>query len=173
MDPATRTSLFASLVLGALLGGLAGLGACFIESPQPSSFRYSCEAVDECEDGQDCANGLCQDPCGGADDPACPSDAPVCINGYCSSICPTDQDVCPDPQECLSLAAPGEEVESGICAVPCDPDTAPCADGELCLEGYCAATCMSDADCVGGSCALELGGICIPEIGGGSGGGFF
>lgn len=138
-----------------------GLGACFIESPQPSTFRFACEADDECGEGQRCADGLCQQACGGAEDSECPSDAPVCINSHCSSVCPVDEDVCPEPQTCISFADPASEEAptSGICAVACDDDEHPCGEGQLCLAGVCLSPCMTDDDCgQGESCTAN---VCI------------
>jgi hypothetical protein len=148
--------------------GLAGffgfvMGACFIESPQPSTFRFACEADDDCGDTQVCADGLCQQACGAADDLECPNDAPLCFNGHCSSVCPVDEEVCPSPQTCITFEDPSadEPPTSGICGIPCDDQDHPCGEGSLCFEGACVATCMTDDECgEGESC---LAGVCIPS----------
>lgn len=165
---APRTATWSvGLLLG--LAGLTGLGACFIESAEPSTFRFQCGSSSECEAGEVCASGLCQQPCGADDDDPCSQSAPVCLNGYCASVCPMSDDVCPPPQTCASLAAPGEDPgESGVCTVPCSADN-PCADGLFCVEdlGLCVQTCMATAEC--GSGEECFGGFCVPT---GSGGGF-
>ncbi|MCA9682869.1 MAG: hypothetical protein KC457_11780 [Myxococcales bacterium] len=140
-----------------LTGGLVGLSACFIESAVPATFRYECSSTDECGDNEVCANGLCQQPCGGAEDADCPQEAPVCFNGFCSSICPVADDVCPAPQECVSLS---EDAESGICAILCSADS-DCSNGDICVMGLCAGTCMTDADCGDGESCLAN--ICVPN----------
>lgn len=159
-DHLPRTSARALLVLG-FFGSFGSpfISACFIESPKPSTFRFACESDDECADSEECSDGLCQQACGGEDDLDCPDTAPVCFNGHCSSVCPTDEDVCPSPQACLTFADPEatEEPTSGVCAVACN-DAHPCAEGELCFEGICLATCTTDEDCGGGTC---LSGVCI------------
>ena len=50
-----------ALALGLALGG----GACFIEPAPPASFRFECSSDSECEATERCAQGLCQQPCGG------------------------------------------------------------------------------------------------------------
>lgn len=167
-----RKSLMVVMVcLGAGLS--AGLGACFIESAQPSTFRFECSATDECNEGEVCSDGLCQQPCGAGEE-ACEGGT-ICLNNFCSSICPVDQDVCPAPQECVALSEPSEDDEgggSGICTIPCDDADHPCNDGQLCLAGFCATTCVSVDECGSGeSCSEVAAGlsVCVP---GSSGGGF-
>lgn len=168
-------STLSGLLGGALTGllgmvalqGVLGMGACFIESAEPSTFRFQCGSSSECEPGEVCASGLCQQACGALDDVSCPQSAPVCLNGYCASVCPTSEDVCPPPQSCMSLTAPGEDpAESGVCTVPCS-DADPCADTMVCIEGFCVQTCMDASEC--GSGEDCLGGFCVPSD---SGGGF-
>lgn len=165
---AGRSHLLAGLGSG-LLVSLA-LGACFIEPAAPATFRFQCSSDSECSDAEVCSNGLCQQPCGGDEDDPCPQDDPVCLNGYCSALCLTDDDVCSDPQDCVSLAAPGEDPGStGVCTIPCS-DSAPCPDGQACLEdfgGLCVATCTDTSEC--GSGEECLAGFCVPsDSGGGS-----
>lgn len=149
------------LVFTFAFAGSFALAACFIESPKPSTFRFTCESSDECADTEVCADGLCQQACGGETDPACPDSAPVCFNGYCSSVCPTDEDVCPAPQACLTFTDPESEElpASGVCAVACDADH-PCPEGDVCFESICLATCMTDEDCSNGETCLAN--VCIP-----------
>jgi hypothetical protein len=144
----------------------AGLGACFIESPQPSTFRFACESADDCGQGDVCADGLCQQACGAADDADCPDGAPLCLNGYCSSVCPIDEEVCPSPQACLVFEDPEAEepATSGICAIACDDQDHPCAEGQLCLEGICLTTCMTDDECGNGESCLAGINVCIPSF---------
>jgi hypothetical protein len=150
------------------LAGL-GLGACFVEAAAPASFRFECSADADCEANEACSNGLCQQPCGGDKDEACPQEAPVCLNSYCASVCPLADDICPSPQTCLAVTLPGQDPgESGLCAVSCS-DQNPCADGDLCVEefGVCVPPCMSTDDC--GSGEECLAGFCVPsDSGGGS-----
>lgn len=154
------------------LGLMLGLGGCFIESAQPSTFRYQCDAADECNDGEVCSDGLCQQPCGAGLE-ACPG-ATLCLNGFCSSLCPTSEDVCPAPQECVSLSAEAEadEESSGVCTILCDDADHPCAEGQLCLAGFCATSCTTADDCVSGESCTEVApglSVCTPSS---SGGGF-
>ncbi len=169
-----RTLVRAAMIL-TLAGSAAALGACFIESAKPSTFRFTCSASDECSDGEVCADGLCQQPCG-ANMEAC-AGSTICINGFCSSLCPTNEDVCPAPQECVSLtpeeADGGDDAGgSGICTVLCDDDEHPCDEGQLCVVGFCATLCMSADDCAAGEECLEVGpglSVCTPSGGGGGG----
>ncbi|MFV8749488.1 hypothetical protein ACNOYE_02930 [Nannocystaceae bacterium ST9] len=149
-------------LLVSLIGfaGAFGVGACFIESPKPSTFRFACETSDECDETQVCTDGLCQQACGGPDDAKC-SDTEICFNGYCSSVCPVAEDVCPEPQTCVTFADPSsdEPPTSGLCAVLCDEQDHPCAEGDVCVEGVCLSTCTSDDDCdAGASCIAN---VCI------------
>jgi hypothetical protein len=86
-------------------------------------------------------------------------EAPVCFNGYCSSICPLDEEVCPGDQTCFGL----EGTDSGLCAVPCDDDSNPCPEGDLCLEGACATVCATDDDCGEGETCLDGVFVCVPS----------
>lgn len=161
------SSLLITLCLG------AALGACFIESAQPSTFRFQCSTSDECNEGEVCSSGLCQLPCGPGE-AAC-ENGTVCINGFCSNLCPVGQAVCPAPQECVPVAEPDDdrEVQPGICTILCDDADHPCPDGQLCLAGFCAAQCMSVDDCGSGENCTEVAtgiSVCIPS---GSGGGSF
>jgi hypothetical protein len=144
------------------LGAALGFAACFIEPAPPSSLRFECSSDSECETTQRCANGLCQQPCGADGDQPCGQDAPVCLNGYCSSTCSIADDQCSSPQICQSLALPGEEPGmTGLCTIPCS-DEAPCGEGQLCYEdlGLCVATCMTIDDCGEGEDCLT--GFCVP-----------
>lgn len=166
MGRATRNRL---LVAG--LGVSLAAGACFIEPAAPSTFRFECSSDSECAEGERCASGLCQQPCGGDEDDPCGQSNPICLNGYCSAICPLADDPCTSPQVCTSLAAPGEDPgESGVCLVPCS-DAQPCPDEQICFEdfgGICVATCMDTSDCGSGEECVT--GLCIPSSS--SGGGF-
>lgn len=163
--------LLGSFGLLGMLGvlGMLGMGACFIEATEPSVFRFQCGSSSECAVDQECASGLCQQPCGGQDDADCPQGAPVCLNGYCASVCTVSEDVCPSPQSCLSLTIPGEDpAESGVCALACG-EANPCADGMFCFEelGVCVQTCVGDEDCSSGEACVQ--GFCTPtDSGGGS-----
>ncbi len=156
------SSLLGPLSRGRLMFLFAafGIGACFVESPPPATFRFTCESDADCGEGEVCSAGLCQIPCGGELEP-CPNDAPVCFNGYCSAVCPIADDVCPSPQECLNLSGVEDEpVTQGICAVPCS-DTYPCPEGDLCFEGLCATPCTNDIDCDKGETCLADLGVCL------------
>jgi hypothetical protein len=158
------TLLQRSFLLGslAMLAMLSIGAACFIEPAPPSSFRFECSADVECDAGQTCSNGLCQQACGGESDEPCGQEAPVCLNGYCSSVCVVADDQCTSPQTCMSLSFPGEEpAETGVCVVPCS-DAAPCPDGQLCYDdvGLCVATCMTTDECAAGEECVT--GFCVP-----------
>jgi hypothetical protein len=159
------TMLQRSFLLG--LAGLLAIGAaCFIEPAPPAGFRFECSADVECDVGQRCASGLCQQPCGSDLDADCPQDAPVCLNGYCSSACLVADPQCTDPQTCLSFSVPGEEPpETGVCVVRCG-DAAPCPDAQVCYDeiGLCVATCMTTDECAAGEECVT--GICLPASGG-------
>jgi hypothetical protein len=153
-------------------GGLgAALGACFIESAQPSTFRYECSSDADCVGLEVCADGLCQQPCGASME-ACPDTAP-CINGFCSSLCSADNDACPDPLACTPLYEsedPEEEIP-GICTSVCDDADNPCAEGQLCLPtGFCATLCTTGEECLSSESCIEFAegiAICTPSFGGG------
>lgn len=163
-----RASRAAGGLLLGLLGLSVGFGGCFIEAAQPASFRFECSADSDCGEGLSCANNLCQQACGGAEDAPCPSDASECLNGYCSSFCATDQDVCPAPQECVDIFGIfGLEGVPGLCTVPCSVNE-DCGEGQGCLEGLCATLCADDSNCAEGEVCTF--GLCTPEnLGGGSG----
>ncbi|PRQ03859.1 hypothetical protein ENSA5_12280 [Enhygromyxa salina] len=164
----TRRLAFTLVTLGLTLGGLTlGASGCFIESAQPSTFRFQCSSDSECGVGEQCASGLCQQACGGEDDAECSQEAPVCLNGYCSSVCPTTEDVCPAPQECMSLAVPGEDPsDSGVCTIACSEQN-PCPDGQVCFGdfGLCALVCATNEDCASGEECLAN--VCVPSDSGG------
>lgn len=145
-------------MLGIGLG--LGLSACFFEPAPASSFRFQCASDADCADGEVCASELCQQPCGAADSEPCPQESPICFNGFCSSVCQADDDVCPAPQECIALAVPGEEEPTtGICGVLC-ADESSCPDGDVCIMGACATPCIDDSECdLGEVCTT---GFCIP-----------
>jgi hypothetical protein len=158
-------------MLLAISGFAAGLGACFIESAQPTTFRFECSTTDDCSEGQVCDSGLCQQPCGAGLE-ACDSGS-FCVNGFCSSICPVDDDVCPSPQECVPLSADEEEGGSGVCTILCDDTDHPCPDGQACLAGFCATVCTTVEDCGSGEDCTEIApafSVCVPS--GSSGGSF-
>ncbi len=166
----------ASIALAAgfgLVGLVLGFSGCFIEPTAPSTFRCECASGDVCASGALCAQGLCQQPCGGEDDDPCAQEAPVCLNGYCSSICPIpadsdEVDVCPSPQSCASLSGTDDPGGSGVCTILCEDDSG-CGDGEVCFVelGLCVATCTDSSEC--GSGEECLGGFCAPSDAGGGG----
>lgn len=160
---------FFGLGMAAALGSL-GMTACFIEPAAPGAFRFECSADVECDADQRCASGLCQQPCGGDEDMDCPQEAPVCLNGYCSSVCLVAEPECSSPQTCLSFTFPGEQpAENGVCAVACS-DEAPCPAGQLCYDelGLCVTACTTTDECASGEeCAL---GFCVPSSSSGRGG---
>lgn len=152
----SRSVVVSVLGLGLALGGFVG---CFIEAAQPSTFRFQCASDGECEDGQVCAEGLCQQPCGGEDDDPCANEAPICLNGYCASLCPLpaegsdDVDVCPQPQSCVELP----ESFSGF-----GFDTG--------SSGACLVACADDSGCVEGEVCDTESGLCFPDLGSTTGG---
>ena len=152
--------------MGLSLAGVfgLGLGACFIESAQPATFRFECSATDDCNDGEVCSDGLCQQACGAGEE-ACPSSM-VCLNGFCSSLCPTNEDVCPAPQECVSLSGDSSEDTTGVCTILCDDVDHPCGEGQFCVAGFCATACTTVDDCASGEDCTEVGpglGVCTPS----------
>ncbi len=136
-----------------LLLSLAGVASCFVESAQPTTFRFQCSSTDECNDGEVCSDGLCQQPCGAGQE-AC-SGTTVCLNGFCSSLCPINEDVCPAPQECVSLSASEGASGSGVCTISCDDTDHPCGEGQLCVVGFCVSQCMTADDCASGEQCTE------------------
>ena len=195
-DASSRALAGLGLAIGLLVGG--GLGsACFIEAAPSSTFRFTCDGDDDCASNERCADNLCQQPCGAADDEECPGNAPVCLNGFCSSTCAVGEEgLCPSPQSCVGLefTDPGgpsgetgdagedddeadedEEDAIGLCTVACD-DANPCSDDAMCLIGLCVSLCQSPADCPDGQQCAQIEGapvsVCLPSVPSG-GGGFF
>ncbi|GEM_PF-7009886 len=150
-------------VLSGVLPGVLGLGAsaCFFEPTPPSSFRVACSVSTDCSAPQICANELCVQPCGVADAEPCPQDAPVCFNGYCSSLCPTNEDICPGDQECVPLTADDDETgEIGICGEFCSSED-DCPGDDVCIMGGCLTPCMDQPDCEADEvCTM---GVCLPS----------
>jgi hypothetical protein len=143
----------------------AGFGACFIEPALPGNFRFECASDVECMTGEVCANGLCQQPCGGEMDQDCGSSG-ICLNGYCSGLCTITDDRCSDPQVCTSLAPPEESSAEfpAVCIVPCSDDDNPCAEGQLCYAdlGLCVTSCMTSDECGDGEECFF--GVCFPSF---------
>ena len=176
--PSTRVS---AVVLALGLGG-AGAGACYSERLPPPTYRYACSSDGDCDDEEECRDGLCETPCTIAtfeDD--CGSGFAFCFNGACSNTCEVDGDVCPGSQECVSLAefgidlgggggspfGGGSSSELGLCGRMCEGDGAGlCPEGEACFEGFCVATCdpaAAEDECAEGFvCVL---GFCAPDTG--------
>lgn len=183
---ATR-SLVAALGLGSVLGI-----SCYSEPRPPSTYRYACEADDDCNPNEMCRRGLCERPCSqlevaaGAATDEDPSDDPcpttsgyaACFNGACANTCAVGKDYCANGQECIDLAALGIDIGSGgggslfgggsddvigICGVMCEPGDDVCPDSEVCLMGFCAVDCSQGQVCPDGYDCLF--GVCIPATG--------
>lgn len=162
------------------LVGAAAVGACFGNQVSPSTFRNTCDSDSDCRDDEACIGGLCERPCTqatSADD--CPSadGYAACMNGACATLCPLPEgnkkDPCPSPQTCVDLgidlggfgAGGGADTPMGVCTTQCTAES--CPTGEACFEGFCVASCTVDTDCASG--LVCLGGLCVPDLGGGSG----
>jgi hypothetical protein len=162
----------------ALLGGALAAAACYTEKPAPPGYRYLCNSDGDCRPNETCINELCQVPCtqATAKDDCTGSDHLLCFNGVCTSGCNVDNENCPHSQECLDLEDLGIMLEqggssffstpsgpTGLCANFCDPeDPKACPTGELCLAGFCVATCEDSS-----TCTTELvcqDGFCLPPI---------
>ena len=169
-----------TLAPGLLAGLLAASPGCFVDRAAPSTFRNTCNDDGECREGQACIRGLCEIPCTqktSSED--CPFDDgyAACINGACASLCPLPEeggkDPCPEPQTCVDLGIDlggggasffgggGDATPTGVCTSPCEGGD--CPDGEVCLEGFCVATCTTDADC--GTGLVCFSGFCTPDFG--------
>jgi len=142
---ASPRKTFLAWTLGA---SLAAVGGCFIEPAPPTNFRHDCDADAECIADEDrCIAGLCQRPCTAATSKVdCPSEDgyALCLNGTCASVCSTDKDSCPDPQQCLpppeGLGATGQNPSVGFCGQACDAEMQTgCPEREFCIDGYCLA----------------------------------
>ena len=118
--------------------------------PNGSSGTGGCTSDTECNFGQSCISGQCQD-----------------LGDFCF-----DNSDCPNGQECdLALSAcvntGGTGGNSG-----CNSDF-DCGFGEICQNGQCINTgggddiCFDDSDCPAGEVCFIL--ICIPDTGGGDG----
>jgi hypothetical protein len=183
---ATRL-LAAALGLGSVLGI-----SCYSEPRPPSTYRYACDADDDCNPNEVCRRGLCERPCtqlevaagaateeDASDDP-CPitSGYAACFNGACANTCAVGSDYCAKGQECIDLAALGIDIGGGgssnpfgggsddpigICGVMCEPGDDICPDSEVCLMGFCAVDCSTGQVCPDGYDCLF--GVCIPATG--------
>ncbi len=152
--------------------GATGIGACFGDQVSPPTFRNVCEVDADCRDHQVCVKGLCERPCTQAtavED--CPNSGRYagCINGACASLCelPSEgkKDPCAAPATCWDLGLPGAGGGGGdrigACVTPCTEDS--CPENEVCVQGFCAASCTTDGDCQSGLVCLL--GICAPDPG--------
>jgi hypothetical protein len=159
--PTVFSSMPRARVLALACAGASAtlVGACYGERLPPPTFRFSCDDDDGCEDGERCIDELCQVPCTTATaSEDCPTSAgyATCFNGVCSHVCQPDDDVCPEPQTCLSFdivsdggyagggfGGGSSELELGICGVPCESED-DCPEGEMCLSGACVP--LEDGD---------------------------
>ncbi len=103
-----------------------------------------CMADEDCGEGFLCRRGLCLEPC--ADDLACPL-FHACVDGECApSGCQSDR-------ECVAALRHVEaRCVDGACAAPCvtdaDCDERDDYDFMKCVDGICQhAGCASDAEC--------------------------
>lgn len=157
-------------LLLAIAAGFAAASACYSERQPPPTFRYSCDSNADCNDDETCIEGLCQVECTQLtfSDVCLGANHLVCFNGVCSTGCdPAGDDVCPSSQECIDLGLSvsgggfiggGTSTNIGICGSACTETS--CPEGETCVLGACAATCMTTADCPEGLGCFA--GICIP-----------
>jgi hypothetical protein len=166
-----------SSVLAVLAGALVG-SACYSEREPPPSFRYACDADGDCADGQSCIDGLCETPCTAETfAEVCVRGEALCLNGVCTSTCDLAKDTCPSAQTCFDigidlsgggggfLGGGSSDTEVGVCMRPCSVDS--CADAEVCIEGFCVATCTDDTQCASGTVCQA--GLCLPESSSSSG----
>jgi hypothetical protein len=173
-------------VLVAVLAGFAGAASCYSDRLPPPTFRHVCNGDNDCIEGEQCIDGLCQVPCTQAtfsDD--CPEGGgyAMCFNGVCSHVCQLPGGPCAAGQECLDLgfdlAALGggggglfggsdSDTPLGVCGRPCEDG---CPTGEVCLQGFCVLTCDPAAE--QSMCPFDFpcqGGLCLPDFGEGTGG---
>jgi hypothetical protein len=170
---ATR-SLAAALALGSALGI-----SCYSEPLPPSTYRYACEADDDCTANEACRQGRCERPCTqltSAEDCPQAEGFVACFNGACASPCAVGSKYCPSNQECIDLGLDlsggssnpfggGSDATIGICGIKCDAgDNADlCPEGEVCIAefGSCAIDCSQGQECPGGYACIF--GVCAPE----------
>lgn len=175
-------SLAVTLGLGSILGI-----SCYSEPRPPSTYRYACEADDDCNPSETCRRGLCERPCSqldvaagaltedASDDP-CPTSSgyATCFNGACANTCAVGKDYCAQGQECIDLSVLGIDLGGassnpfgggssdpiGICGVMCEPGDDICPESETCLMGFCAVDCSQGQTCPDGyDCFF---GVCVP-----------
>jgi hypothetical protein len=173
-------SLAAAVALGSFLGS-----SCYSEPLPPSTYRYACDADDDCNADEICRRGLCERPCtqlevaaGAAtdDDPSddpCPLESgyATCFNGACASTCAVGSSFCPSGQECIDLGLDlggggglfggGSDEEIGICGIMCEPGDDICPEGEVCIIGFCAIDCSQGQACPDANSCVS--GVCVPD----------
>lgn len=159
--------------------GVGLFTGCYTERLPPPTYRYPCDAADDCPEGEGCIQGLCQIGCTQATFAMdCPQDGSylACLNGVCASGCDVENDPCPGELQCIDLGLEvsgggffgggGDSETIGVCGRLCEADDADaCPSGEACVQGFCVVTCDPAADpdpCPDGLvCTL---GLCIPEL---------
>jgi peptidoglycan-associated lipoprotein len=140
MHTRSHSSVFGVLVVGAVLGLVAGAPGCKPDYP-------SCESDGDCKPREFCVNRKCQQ-C--RDNRDCPPGS-SCAAGRCSPIAGYCQDKsqCPPGQECIgnrcrACAADGEcpsgmKCMQGTCRKPQCSSDEQCAQDQECLNGFCVS----------------------------------
>jgi hypothetical protein len=157
-----RPLLARSLCATALAGGVAG---CFGDTAAPPAFRFDCASQSDCDEPEECIDGLCQVRCTYSTfETDCPGTEgyAACFNGLCAHLCDTAAKVppCPGNQSCRTVPLDGIDLGGGglggssidlenlgVCGVACDADS--CPDGELCVEGVCVPLDAGETDGTG------------------------
>jgi hypothetical protein len=102
----TRFSWIISL--GLVVGACGG-----DDAPSLGKYSEECKVTTDCEEGLECASGLCSVRCG-TDSTQCTAidSGSICLNDYCYIAC-TSTPSCPDGLECRMVATP-----TGTCRPP-------------------------------------------------------
>jgi len=164
---AWRVSLGALVSLG--LGAGFGFGSgCYAEREPPPTYRYQCGGDGDCEEGEECRDGICERMCTQAtfEDDCDTSTHVMCFNGACSNTCEVGANVCPSVQECVDLSELGIDIGGGssnpfgggssatlgICGRKCSEGDDLCPDGEMCLPDLTIPGADGEELTVGGFC---------------------
>lgn len=100
-----------------------------------TNWLASCESSDECEDGTQCVCGMCTLACESSDE--------------CAELA---GGVCDSSSDALARACGDALPEDGLCLPECS-DSAPCGDGQRCVDDHCLPQArVVDPSDDGGTC---------------------